>query len=333
MTDVAAAPSSRGERHRGALRVLLVTNMYPTGEEPWFGSFVRDQAEDIEALGLELRVFSFDGRADWHNYLRAARRVRRMVSEESFDIVHAHYGLTGAVVLLQRSVPVVTTFHGSDYSGWSQWQLRVSRIVARHSVAIVVSEDGRRALGCPTATVIPCGVDTERFAPIDRVAARSALGWEEGGCFVLFPGSRANRLKRADLFDAAVVEARKVIPSLRDVALEGLSREQARLALNAADVVLMTSDREGSPLTVRESLACMTPVVSVEVGDVPEVLAGLPGCSIQARDPLKLADGVLEALRTKRDPSLRRRAELTSRHMTAEQVTAVYAGVLGASCT
>lgn len=333
MTDVAVGTSSQGERQQGALRVLLVTNMYPTDEQPWFGSFVRDQAVDIGALGPDLRILSFDGRPDWRNYLRAARRVRRLVSEESFDIVHAHYGLTGAVALLQRSVPVVTTFHGSDYSGWSHWQLRVSRIVARHSVAIVVSEDGRLALRCPTATVIPCGVDTERFAPIDRAAARSELGWEEGGPYVLFPGSRANRLKRVELFDAAVVEARKVVPSLRDVALEGLSREQAALALNAADVVLMTSDREGSPLTVRESLACMTPVVSVDVGDVPEVLAGLPGCSIQARDPLKLAEGMLEALRAERHASLRRRAELTSRRMTAERVTALYAGVLVASRT
>ena len=117
---------------------------------------------------------------------------------------------------------------------------------------------------------------------------------------MLFPGSRANRRKRADLFDAALVEARKEMPSLRDVALEGLSREDAALALNAADVMLMTSDREGSPVTVRESLACMTPVVSVEVGDVPEVLAGLPGCSIRPRDPAELAAGILEALRSAR---------------------------------
>ena len=95
----------------------------------------------------------------------------------------------------------------------------------------------------------------------------------EGGRYVLLPGSRANRRKRADLFDEAMAEARKHIPLLRGVTLEGMSRERAALALNAADVVLMTSDREGSPVAVRESLACMTPVVSVDVGDVAEVLA------------------------------------------------------------
>ena len=50
--------------------------------------------------------------------------------------------------------------------------------------------------------------------------------------------------------------------------------------MNAVDVTLLTSDWEGSPGAVRESLACQTPVVSVPVGDVPNVLSGLPGCAV-----------------------------------------------------
>ena len=79
---------------------------------------------------------------------------------------------------------------------------------------------------------------------------------------------------------------------------------------------------------MRESLACMTPVVSVDVGDVVGVLAGLRGCSIHPRDPEKLAVGVLEALRTERHQALRRRAERTSRHAVAELVVAVYQSVV-----
>jgi glycosyltransferase involved in cell wall biosynthesis len=330
VTDVAAAPASRGEREPGSLRVLLVTNMYPTDEQPWFGCFVRDQAEDLDALGVDLHVFSFDGRRDRRNYARAAREVRRLVSAEGFDLVHAHYGLTGAVAAVQRRVPLVTTFHGSDYNGWSPWQRRVSRIVARRSSSIVMSEDGRRALGRPSAAVIPCGVDIELFAPLDRFAARRRLGWTEQRRYVLFPGTRADRRKRADLFDSVLAEIRTEIPAVHDVALEGLSRENAALVMNAADVTVMTSDAEGSPVAVRESLACMTPVVSVDVGDVAEVLAGLPGCSIQPRDPEKLAGAVLDALRGDRHEALRRRAEQTSRRAVAERVLAVYQSVAAA---
>ena len=328
MTELSAPPRAREEGQPASLRVLLVTNMYPTEDEPWFGCFIRDQAEDLNALGLDVRVLSFDGRRDRLNYLRAARKVRELVGRERFDVVHAHYGLTGAVATLQRKAPLVTTFHGSDYNGWSPWQRYVSWFVARRSTPIVMSDEGRSALGRPSAAVIPCGVDTELFTPLDRRAARRKLEWQEDGHYVLFPGSRANRRKRADLFDATVAEARKEVPLLRDVALEGLSREHVALAMAAADVTVMTSDAEGSPVAVRESLSCMTPVVSVEVGDVLEVVANLRGCSIHPRDPRALARGVLDAIAAGKHSELRERAERFSRRVVAERVAAVYASLV-----
>ena len=103
---VAPARSLERAGQRTPLRVLLVTNMYPTAEEPWYGSFVRDQVEDLEALGIEMRVLYFDGRRNRLNYLRAAQEVRRLVSREHFDLLHAHYGLTGAVTSLQCRLPI-----------------------------------------------------------------------------------------------------------------------------------------------------------------------------------------------------------------------------------
>jgi teichuronic acid biosynthesis glycosyltransferase TuaC len=315
-----------GERdaHR-PLRALVVTNMYPTTKEPWFGSFVRDQVEDLRGLGIDLSLLSFDGRNDAFNYMRAAVKVRRIVSQEDFDVIHAHYGLTGAVVALQRRVPVVTTFHGSDYNGQSWWQRYISWVVARRSFPVVVSEEGRRSLNCPAATVIPAGVDTQLFKPTDRQVARRKLGWTEEGKYVLFPGNRMNRRKRADLFDAVMTEVRKEAPGVQVKALEGFSRDQTALVLNAVDVTLMTSDREGSPVAVRESLACLTPVVSVEVGDVSDVLADLPGCGIFPREAPALARGVLDSLAAERHSDLRRRAEETSRRKVAKRVATLYA--------
>lgn len=312
---------------RCSLRVLVVTNMFPTRAEPWFGSFVRDQVEDLQSLGIDLRVLHFDARRRVLNYARAARDVRRMVVREHFDLVHAHYGLTGAVAVLQRRTPVVTTFHGSDYNGWVPWQRYVSWVVARSSLPIVVSEEGRRSLGRPSAPIVPCGVDLELFRPIDRVRARGELGWRQEGRYVLLPGSRANRRKRPDLFDATLAEARKAVADLEGVSLDGYSREQVALAFNAADVTLMTSAREGSPVAVRESLACMTPVISVTVGDVEEVLAGLSGCGVYPSEPGALAVGVLDALAAERHSNLRRRAERHSRRRVAERLAELYSSV------
>lgn len=309
------------------LRALVVTNMYPTAREPWFGCFVREQVEDLISLGIDVHVIHFDGRSSRLNYLRAAREVRSLVEEGQFDLIHAHYGLTGALAVLQHRLPVVTTFCGSDYNvSWQRW---ISRVVARRSTPVCVSKRGRHLLRCPSATVIPSGVDTDLFRPMDRAVARQRLGWQEDSHYVLLPGSRSAAVKGADLFDAVIGQARPLISDLRPVALEGYTREQTALVLNAADVVVMTSVHEGSPVAVREALACTTPVVSVDVGDVPEVLTGLPGCGIFPRNPQALARGVVAALEAPRSSALRSRAELHARPRVAERIAALYSTTVG----
>jgi glycosyltransferase involved in cell wall biosynthesis len=98
--------------------------------------------------------------------------------------------------------------------------------------------------------------------------------------------------------------------------------------MNAVDMTLMTSDDEGSPVAIKESLACMTPVVSVPVGDVPDLIAGLAGCAVAPRDPAALARGVLDALRAERRPELRARVEPFSRVRSAERTLALYESVV-----
>lgn len=313
------------------MRLLIVTNMYPTPAEPWFGCFVKEQVEDLLELGVELELIHFDGRSDKRAYLRATHDVRSRLRQGSFDLVHAHYGLTGAATALAfPRVPLVTTFHGSDYAG-PAWQRCVSTAAALRCTPIVVSAAGRTRLHAAKATVIPMGVNTSLLRPDDRRAARRLLGWPEDGRYALLAGSRRNPVKGADLFDAAVREARAHLPELTGKALEGFSRNDVVLAFNAADVTVVASRSEGSPVTVRESLACETPVVSVDVGDVSSVIAQLPGCAIVARDPVSIADGICRAVLGPRDSTLRARAELTSRGAVAQQVLNVYRDALGRS--
>jgi glycosyltransferase involved in cell wall biosynthesis len=295
--------------------------MYPSADEPWTGVFVAEQVEDLRRLGVEVEVCHFDGRSDSKEYLRAAGTVRRVLADERFDLVHAHYGLTGAVALAQHRAPVVTTFWGSDT--FVPWQRRVSYVVARLTVPLFVSVQGRARLRRPGAAVVPSAVDTRRFRPRPRHEARRQLGWEEDGIYVLLPGPRRSALKNVALFDATL-EALPAWIHPQAVALEGFSRDEAALVMNAVDVTLMTSVSEGSPVAVRESLASETPVVSVAVGDVAGVLRGLPGCAVCKREPAALAGAVLEALQAGRSGALRARAEEYSRERVAARVLDVY---------
>jgi glycosyltransferase involved in cell wall biosynthesis len=315
----------------GDIRVLVLTNMYPTAAEPHLGCFVRDQVEDLRALGAGVEVQVFDGRQDKRQYLRAAGTLRRALRRGRFDLVHAHYGLSGAVAAAQMRTPVVTTFHGSD--AWVRRERWVSRAVARRTQPIAVAPVVAEALGLDgMAPVIPCGVDLDRFRPGDRAEARRELGWPEDGLTILFLAARGDRSKaankRVDVFDATVERVRGRIRGVHAASLDGLARDRVALAMRAADVAVLTSVREGAPVAVKEALACQTPVVSVPVGDVPDLIRGLPGCAIAARDPDALAAAAEAALRAAGSARLREAMEPYGRKPIAERVLAVYRGML-----
>jgi glycosyltransferase involved in cell wall biosynthesis len=316
----AASPGADG------LCVLVITNMYPTPAEPDFGCFVRDQVDDLRALGVEVDVLAFDGRPRRSRYLGAVRHLRRRLGRRRYDVVHAHYGLTGAVAASQMRTPVVTTFHGSD--AWIPWQRAVSRIVARRTQPIAVAPVIAGSLGVRDAPVIPCAVDLDLFVPVEREDARRALGWPTGGRCILLPAARDDRTKvvrkQIQVFDAVIELLRHESPDVFPASLDGLSRREVALAMNAADVAVMTSLWEGAPVGIKEALACRTPVVSVMVGDVPDVVHGLPGCAIVPRDPAALAAAVRQALLAGRDPRLRVAMHEYGRRPIAERVIRVY---------
>ena len=290
------------------MRVLVCTNMWPSAARPTFGSFVQEQVDDLQRAGLEIDVLYIRGTESRANYARAAVHLRRRLVSRPYDLVHAHYGLTGAVALTQRKVPVVTTFHGSE-TGYVPWQTRVSWFVARMSEPIFVSSDARVRMKLPRAHVIPVGVDVDLFRPLDRPAVRRELGWQPHARHVLLPGSRGNRRKGATLFDAVFEQVRDGAPDVQAVTLDNLSREGAARVVAASDVVLMTSEFEGAPAAIKEALACATPIVSVPVGDVPRRSRGCLDASSPAERSALWRRQCCRALQKPERAALRARRE------------------------
>lgn len=75
--------------------------------------FIIEQADEMDKLGINVIYFGIKGKGVF-GYLKNYFKLYKTVLHENVDIVHAHYGLSGLLAILQRKVPVVITFHGSD---------------------------------------------------------------------------------------------------------------------------------------------------------------------------------------------------------------------------
>jgi glycosyltransferase involved in cell wall biosynthesis len=151
------------------------------------------------------------------------------------------------------------------------------------------------ALRWPGVEVVPCGVDTELFRPLPREEARAALGLPAAGPLVLFAGAPRPE-KRLPLIREAVGRVQADVPEVELIAVHTEPRERIPLYMNACDLLVLASTAEGSPMVVREALACNLPVVATEVGDVATLFAGLPGHFLAAPTAADLAGQIVRAL-------------------------------------
>jgi glycosyltransferase involved in cell wall biosynthesis len=289
------------------VKILAITNMYPSAAFPGSGVFVQEQVKGMRATGLDVHVLFADRRQEGPMaYYRLGNKLRQAIAEFEPDLLHVMYGgvMADQIVRRHRHRPVVVTFHGSDLLGENLSGL-TRKIISRYGVycsqraakladgVVVVARHLLSALKgtIPSgkARVIPCGIDLDRFTPMDSSVCKRQLDWDPRAFHVLFASSNGDPVKRPWLAEAAVG---KLAPAGRPAELHfltGVPNAQVPVWLNAGDVLILTSLHEGSPTVVKEALACGLPVVSVDVGDVAERIEKIDGCHLAAAEPTALA--------------------------------------------
>ena len=273
--------------------VLVITNMYPTAEMPYSGTFVKEQVESLKKEGVDIDVLLVDGKHRVFNYLRAFARLWARLLTKRYDLIHAHFAFSGIIARAQFLYPVVLTHHHVIQG----WQATLSRVVARSiDWNIVISTRMKDECRYHNPLIIPCGIDFELFKPEDRYQARNDLNLPLEKKLVLFAGQYDRAVKRWDIVQASVKILKERYPDVELVLVSKKPLDIVPKYMNACDVLVLTSDSETGPMVVKEAMACNLPIVSVPVGDVPEVIGDTDGCYLCTQDPQDVADKLEVAL-------------------------------------
>lgn len=255
------------------MKVLIVASY----NKNRFAPFIQEQADALAKAGCEIGYFGIQGKGV-SGYLKQLSKLKKKIKEFQPDIIHAHYGLSGLLANLQRGIPVVTTYHGSDINNANT--RRFSKIAMKMSAYNVFVSQKTLDLAKPKRNfvMLPCGINLEDYPIVDKLEARKQMGLDAQKKYVLFAGAFDNAVKNAPLAQQAVA----LLPDVELLELKGYSRQQVALLMQAVDCFLMTSFTEGSPQVIKEAMACGCPIVSVDVGDVKERVEKVEGCVIVA---------------------------------------------------
>jgi teichuronic acid biosynthesis glycosyltransferase TuaC len=311
------------------MRILFVTNYYPTSETPGASPCIEQQKRALEHLGVAVDVLYCDGPKSRLNYLKAMWRVLWVAQiRNQYNLIHAHYGFSGIVARAQFRCPVVVTFRGSDVL--SSRERPISRLVgASVDKVIVMTEEMKSLLGRKDARVIPYGIDLQLFKPRSQAGAREELGLASEAPLVLFPYNPERREKRFDLVKQAVEFLKVEFPDIQVLAIYDKPYTSVATYMNASDVMILTSDSEGAPVAIREAMACNLPIVSVDVGDVVDVIRDTEGCFICAKTPGDIAAKLAQALKARNRTNGRLAASRFDLYQAAFKVVTIYQELLG----
>jgi teichuronic acid biosynthesis glycosyltransferase TuaC len=269
------------------MKVLVVSSTNSGQISP----FVSEQVESVKKLGVEIDFFNIVGKGIL-GYLKNVKPLRQKIKSYQPDLIHAHYGLSGFLALLAKGrVPLIVTFHGNDINPVNphdklkpNYNKSIARLVHYlDSHSIFVTDDIAAQINARPnkSDIIPCQVNLDTFYPMDKVLARIELGLSQSKRYVLFSSSFRTPIKNYPLAREACFH----FDNLELVELNGYTRQEVNLYLNACDIALITSHNEGSCQFLKEAMACNRPIVSTRVGDSEWIFGNTEGCFITGFDP------------------------------------------------
>lgn len=283
--------------------------------------FFKNQVKILKSLGVKTENIEVPNQVprSINDYIAYYPKVL-FSSLGKYDLIHANFGTTAPFAVFQPKRPIVLTLWGSDLKYILQsnkkayFKRKLARIDSFNEI-IVRNEEMKGKIKenfGKRAHVIPSGVNLEEFKPMDKIRCREKVGWPKYCKQILFPYNPSREVKNFRLAEGVFKKVKKSVNfEVQLKVVNNVPHEEMPFYMNAADLMLLTSKSEGSPNTVKEAMACNTPVVSTDVGDVKYLLKGVKG-SMVVNCKEKLIIGVMNIINNdkKFDNSRKRVKEL-----------------------
>jgi glycosyltransferase involved in cell wall biosynthesis len=274
------------------MKVLFVSS---GNSQNGISPIIKNQGYSLQEAGLTIGFFAISGKG-FKGYLKKILELRKYLINNTYDIIHAHYGLSAIVALVaKKKEKLIVSFMGDDLIGSnkphgsitfvSKLVILLNTFLANtfYDYCIVKSEEMYNILKVEHKALIPNGIDLNVFYQIPKDKAALILGFNTNDKIAIFI---ANTSRVEKNFNLAVESVKRVNDyNLKLIPVSGVIQSQIVYYYNAADLLLLTSFHEGSPNVIKEAMACNCPIVSTDVGDVKWVIGDTNGCFISSFDP------------------------------------------------
>jgi glycosyltransferase involved in cell wall biosynthesis len=272
------------------LKVLFVCSGNKSLGKP--SVLVKNQADSLIEKGLKL-TYTIISQKGIIGYLKAVIPIYKSIKNDHVKIVHAHYSLTAfaaslAVLLINKNRPkLVVSLMGSD-AQMKGWKRKLTNLFSEKLwfVTIVKSQQMAVDLGLKTFTVIPNGVQIEKFYNQEETIENK----------ILFAADPSRESKNFELAKKAVDIAKKSQPTINLKVVYNVEHTEIIKEIKSSACILSTSKWEGSPNIIKESLVCNRPIVATNVGDIAWLLENVEGCFITNFDAELIAQSILKSL-------------------------------------
>ena len=270
------------------MRVLFITNGFPTAEHPEYCVFTKEQIDGLVKYIVKGRVIFINARQN--GTIEYIRKIPTIIkSHKNYDIIHVFHGLTFILVaLLLPHRKLVVSFLNTIDNEFEDSSLRsklfiiITKLLIKRKHYVKIFKDGLPSYADKNSIYLPNGVNMDLFYPISKIKAKRQLNLDERKKYILFVSSKSKYRpqKRYDRYKEVICILKKEIPEIEELCIVGEKRDSIKYFYNSAELHLLTSDYEGSPNSIKESLACNIPVVSTNVGNVGDMLDGVNGCYV-----------------------------------------------------